>query len=37
MDDKYNGTKEDIASKKMLDASGVTYRKIKPIKVRIEE
>lgn len=37
MDDKYNGTKEDIASKKMLDASGVKYRKIKPIKVIIEE
>ena len=27
MDDKYDGTESDIASKKMLDAAGVKYRK----------
>lgn len=37
MDDKYNGTPSDIASKKMFDAAHVTYRKIKPIKVFLEE
>lgn len=26
-DDKYNGTETDIASKRMLDAAGVAYRK----------
>ncbi|WP_426710566.1 deoxycytidylate deaminase [Cetobacterium sp. SF1] len=28
LSDKYNGTPSDIASKKMLDASGVKYRKL---------
>ena len=36
MDDKYNGTDADVASKKMLDASGVSYRKIKKINVSLE-
>lgn len=30
-DDKYDGTEIDIASKKMLDAAGVKYRKIKDV------
>ena len=36
MDDKYNGTESDIASKKMLDASGVKYRKMKKIEVDLK-
>ena len=28
--DKYNGTDSDRASKRMLDAAGVTYRKLSP-------
>ena len=36
MDDKYNGTESDIASKKMLDAAGVKYRKMKEVKVEIK-
>ena len=35
-DDKYNGTQGDIASKKMLDAAGVKYRKIKDFKINLE-
>ena len=35
-DDKYNGTPSDLASKKMADAAGVTYRKMKPMTVRVE-
>ena len=35
MDDKYNGTDGDIASKKMLDAAGISYKKIDTIKVDI--
>lgn len=30
LSDKYNGTDSDLASKRMLDAAGVTYRKLKP-------
>ena len=37
MDDKYNGTDGDIASKKMLDAAGISYKKIDKIKVSIED
>lgn len=33
--DKYNGTESDIASKKMLDASGVKYRKIEVLNKKI--
>ena len=36
MDDKYNGTESDIASKKMLDAAGVKYRKMKKIEVSLQ-
>lgn len=35
MDDKYNGTDSDLAAKRMLNASGVKYRKIKKIGVDI--
>lgn len=31
MEDKYNGTDANIASKRMLDASGIKYRKIDKI------
>ena len=30
LSDKYNGTDSDLASKRMLDAADVTYRKLKP-------
>ena len=30
LSDKYNGTDSDRASKRMLDAAGVTYRKLSP-------
>jgi dCMP deaminase len=36
MSDKYDGTESDAAAKKMLDAAGVTYRKLKEIKVHLE-
>ena len=35
LSDKYEGTDSDIASKKMLDASGIKYRKIESIKKEI--
>lgn len=35
--DKYNGTDSDIAAKKMLDAANVEYRKIKKIKLTLED
>ena len=35
MDDKYDGTPSDIASKKMLDAAGIKYRKIDKINISI--
>ena len=36
MDDKYSGTESDIASKKMLDAAGVKYRKIDKMEIEIK-
>ena len=36
MDDKYNGTPSDIASKKMLDAAGIKYRKIEKVEITIK-
>lgn len=36
MDDKYCGTDSDIASKKMLDAAGVKYRKMDKISLDIK-
>lgn len=30
LSDKYSGTDSDLASKRMLDAASVTYRKLKP-------
>lgn len=36
MDDKYQGTKEDIASKRMLTSAKIKYRKIDKIKITIE-
>lgn len=35
MDDKHSGTESDIASKRMLDAAGVTYRKMDKLKVTL--
>ena len=35
MEDKYNGTPTDIASKKMLDAAGVVYSQMTKIKVSL--
>ncbi len=35
-DDKYNGTPSDKASKKMLDAAGVTYRRVAQIKINVQ-
>lgn len=35
MSDKYEGTKVDIASKRMLDAANVTYRKLEEIGINI--
>lgn len=35
-DDKYNGTESDIASKRMLDAAGVTYRKMEKVNVNLD-
>jgi dCMP deaminase len=37
MDDKYDGTESDIASKKMLDAAKVDYRKMKKIEIEIRD
>ncbi len=37
MDDKYSGTKSDIASKKMLTAANVSWRKMKKIGVTLNE
>lgn len=36
-DDKYNGTPSDIASKKMLNAAHVTFRKVVPIEVTVKQ
>ena len=35
-DDKYNGTESDIASKRMLDAAGVIYRKMEKVSVEVK-
>lgn len=35
MGDKYNGTESDIASKRLLDAAGVTYEKMPKIEVTV--
>ena len=35
-DDKYNGTDSDIASKRMLDAAGVIYRKMEKVSVEVK-
>ena len=35
LSDKYNGTESDNASKRMLDAAGVKYTKLKPTKSQI--
>lgn len=37
MSDKYNGTSTDIASKRMLQAAGIMWRKMKEISVSINE
>lgn len=36
MDDKYNGTPSDLASKRMLDAAGVKYRKMETIEINVK-
>ncbi len=36
LSDKYSGLEWDIASKRMLDAAKVTYRKMEPFTVKIE-
>ena len=36
MDDKYNGTDSDLASKKMLDAAGVKYLKMDKIEISLK-
>ena len=36
MDDKYDGTESDIASKKMLDAAKIKYRKMNKIVVTLD-
>ena len=36
MDDKYDGTESDIASKKMLDSAKIKYRKVDRITLSIE-
>ena len=35
LSDKYNGTESDNASKRMLDAAGVKYTKLKPSKAQL--
>lgn len=35
MSDKYRGTASDLAAKRMLDAAGVTYEKMKEINITI--
>ena len=36
MDDKYNGTPSDLASKRMLDAAGIKYRKMEKVEIIIK-
>ena len=35
-DDKYNDTPSDKAAKRMLDAAGVTYKKMKQFNIFVE-
>lgn len=37
LSDKYNNTLSNQAAKRMLAASGITYRKIDPFQIKIEE
>lgn len=37
MDDKYNGTEADIASKRMLDAAKVSYRKMEKLEIELKK
>lgn len=37
LDDKYNGTPSDIASKKMADSAGVNYRKMEKMNIKVEK
>lgn len=37
LSDKYEGTESDIAAKRMLNASGVLYRKIKPFTITLKD
>jgi len=36
LDDKYNNTEADIASKRMLDAAGVSYRKLNEMTLEVK-
>lgn len=36
LDDKYNGTPSDTASKKMADSAGVKYRKMNAFSIKVE-
>lgn len=37
LDDKYSGTPSDIASKKMADSAGLSYRKMEKMNIRVEK
>ncbi|MDD3171676.1 MAG: dCMP deaminase family protein [Bacilli bacterium] len=37
LDDKYQGTDSDLAAKKMLKSAKVSYRKVSPLRLTIEE
>lgn len=37
LEEKYNGTESDLASKKMLDSAGVQYRRLPHMKVKVDE
>lgn len=37
LDDKYNGTPSDIASKKMADSAGLKYRKMEKMNIKVEK
>ena len=37
LEDKYADTPSDLAAKKMLDAAGVKYRKMKPFIIKVGE
>ncbi len=36
LDDKYNGTPSDTASKKMADSAGIKYRKMNAFSIKVE-